>query len=103
MTTYLNGFPLAEEVGQKSVVGGLRSLLNLMEIAANYGQTSVTTKEEEEIKLIFHNISKFEAMGYKVSFDYDDGLAERYEFDELLAEDMKAAKLDWSHKVFIKH
>lgn len=73
-----------------------------MEIAANYGQTSVTTKEEEEIKLIFRNISKFKAMGYKVSFDYDDGLAERYEFNELLAEDMEAAKLDWSHKVYIR-
>lgn len=95
-------FSNSRRVWSKSVLGGLSSLLELMKIAANYGQTSVVTKDEEEVRLIFHNINKFEAMGYKVSFDYDDGLAERYEFDELLAEDMEAAKLDWSHKVYIR-
>lgn len=102
MNYFLNGFPTAEELGQKSVLGGLSSLLKLMKIASNYGQTSVVTKDKEEIRIIFHNISKFESMGYKVSFDYDDDLVERYEFDELLEEDMKKAKLDWSHKVYIR-
>lgn len=45
MNYYLNGFPTAEELGQKSVLGGLSSLLKLMKIASNYGQTSVVTKE----------------------------------------------------------
>ena len=98
MTMKLNGFPTADEIAQKSILGGLRDVLQKMELAASYGYTSVVTTDAEEIAIIYHNRRSFEAMGYKVTYDYDHEEIE-WVREDVLAEELTKAKLDWNHKI----
>lgn len=98
MTMKLNGFPTADEIAQKSIIGGLRDLLERMELASNYGYTSVTTTNEEEIAIIHHNSQIFEMMGYELSYEYNHKEIE-WVREDILAEEIIEVKLSWYHKI----